>query len=107
MELIRAQLDLKVSTRDLNKVVIKASLANISPRVYGTRLKLNYVTQVRGRCPTFAIFCNDPELLYFSYSRFIENEIRSNFGITKVPITVIFKKELKNMKDDDEQIKHK
>ncbi|MDA8395753.1 MAG: ribosome biogenesis GTPase Der [Candidatus Dormibacteraeota bacterium] len=58
----------------------------------GRRLRLYYATQARSQVPTFVLFVNDPELLHFSYSRYLENQLRQRFGFAGVPIRLLTRK---------------
>ncbi len=58
----------------------------------GRRLRLYYATQARSQVPTFVLFVNDPELLHFSYSRYLENQLRQRFGFAGVPIRILTRK---------------
>ncbi|MCF6408243.1 ribosome biogenesis GTPase Der [Pseudalkalibacillus salsuginis] len=80
---------MRVRTNVLNDVVMDAVMMNPTPTDKGRRLKINYVTQVATRPPTFVLFVNDPELLHFSYKRFIDNRIREAFGFKGTPIRII------------------
>ncbi|WP_261129144.1 ribosome biogenesis GTPase Der [Bacillus sp. Marseille-Q3570] len=80
---------MRVKTNVLNDVVMDAVMMNPTPTDKGRRLKINYVTQVATKPPTFVLFVNDPELLHFSYKRFIENRIREAFGFKGTPIRII------------------
>jgi GTP-binding protein len=64
-------------------------MMNPTPTDKGKRLRINYTTQVAIKPPTFVLFVNDPELLHFSYKRFIENRIREAFGFKGTPIRII------------------
>ncbi|MER2254007.1 MAG: ribosome-associated GTPase EngA, partial [Priestia megaterium] len=55
----------------------------------GKRLKIYYTTQVAVGPPTFVVFVNDPELMHFSYKRFLENKLREAFGFEGTPIKII------------------
>ena len=66
-----------------------AMAMNPTPTVKGNRLKVLYVTQVGVKPPTFVLFVNDPEIVHFSFKRFIENRIREAFGFTGTPIHII------------------
>lgn len=88
---IRDQLQIKVSTSGLEDLILKSQALYSVPNVHGKKIKLSYAVQVQGQIPTFVIFCNNPQLLHFSYARFIENQIRNVFGINLVPITVYYK----------------
>jgi GTP-binding protein len=88
---IQAQLKTKVNTQMLNNVVAKAQLANPSPKNGGGRLSISYATQVKSQIPSFVLFVNKPDYLHFTYARYIENQIRTAFGIDSVPILVYYK----------------
>ena len=59
------------------------------PSDKGKRLKIYYMTQVTTRPPTFACFVNRAELFHFSYQRYLENQIRENFGFEGTPIRML------------------
>ena len=59
---------------------------NPTSTVNGKRLRVYYATQVAIQPPTFVVFVNDPELMHFSYERFLENQIRKSFDFTGTPI---------------------
>lgn len=79
---------MRVQTHLLNDVIMDAVAMNPTPTHNGNRLKIYYVTQVAVKPPTFVIFVNDPELLHFSYERFLENRIRDAFNFTGTPIRI-------------------
>ncbi|MGH7611048.1 MAG: ribosome biogenesis GTPase Der, partial [Candidatus Dormibacteria bacterium] len=54
----------------------------------GRRLRLYYAVQARSPVPTFALFVNDPDLVHFSYGRYLENQIRERFGFEGAPVRV-------------------
>ncbi|AXI40032.1 MAG: ribosome biogenesis GTPase Der [Bacillaceae bacterium] len=83
---------MRVQTNVLNDVIMDAVAMNPTPTDHGTRLKIYYATQVSVKPPTFVIFVNDPELLHFSYERFLENRIRDAFGFEGTPIKIIARK---------------
>ncbi|WP_285766242.1 ribosome biogenesis GTPase Der [Peribacillus sp. SI8-4] len=78
----------RVQTNVLNEVVMDAVAMNPTPTHNGNRLKIYYTTQVAIKPPTFVVFVNDPELLHFSYERFLENRIRDAFGFEGTPIRI-------------------
>ncbi|OEH93467.1 ribosome biogenesis GTPase Der [Bacillus solimangrovi] len=80
--------NLRVQTNILNEVVMDAVAMNPTPTDKGRRLKIYYATQVAVKPPTFVIFVNDPELMHFSYLRFLENQIREAFGFKGTPIKI-------------------
>ncbi|EIB8715820.1 ribosome biogenesis GTPase Der [Listeria monocytogenes] len=83
---------LRVQSSMLNDVISDAVAMNPSPMDKGKRLKIFYTTQVAGKPPTFVVFVNDPELMHFSYERFLENRIREAFPFEGTPIRVIARK---------------
>lgn len=82
---------MRVATSTLNEVIREAVALNPPPAEGGRRLKILYATQTGVRPPTFVIFVNDPELVHFSYARYLENRIRSSFGFEGTPINLIFR----------------
>ncbi|WP_038069382.1 MULTISPECIES: ribosome biogenesis GTPase Der [Thermoanaerobacterium] len=78
----------RISTGTLNNVISEALLINPPPAEKGRVLKVYYVTQFGIKPPSFAVFVNDPEIMHFSYVRFIENTIRDNFGFEGVPLKI-------------------
>lgn len=83
---------MRVQTSLLNDVIMDAVAMNPAPTDKGRRLKIYYVTQVSVKPPTFVVFVNDPELMHFSYQRFLENQIRKTFGFIGTPIHLISRK---------------
>jgi GTPase len=79
---------MRVETSVLNDVIMDAVAMNPTPTDNGRRLKLYYTTQVAVKPPTFVVFVNEPELLHFSYERFLENRIRDAFGFEGTPIKI-------------------
>ena len=82
----------RIPTNVLNDVIMDAIAMNPSPTVKGKKLKVFYTTQVAVKPPTFVVFVNDPEIMHFSFKRFIENRIRESFGFTGTPIRIIPRK---------------
>ena len=78
----------RVETSVLNDVIMDAVAMNPTPTDKGNRLKIYYTTQVAVKPPTFVVFVNEPELLHFSYERFLENRIRDSFGFEGTPIKI-------------------
>ena len=79
----------RISSAVLNDVVMDAIAHNPTPTDNGKRLRIYYATQVAIKPPTFVIFVNDPELMHFSYERFLENRIREAFDFEGTPIHII------------------
>lgn len=80
---------MRVKSSVLNEVITDAVAMNSTPTDKGRRLKIFYATQVSVKPPTIVVFVNDPELMHFSYERFLENRIRDAFGFTGTPIHII------------------
>lgn len=83
---------LRVATNVLNDVVLDAQMINPAKPHLGKQLRIYYASQVAVEPPTFVLFVNDPELLHFSYKRYIENKIREAFGFTGTPIHILARK---------------
>ena len=81
----------RVPTADLNRVVTDAVRAHPPSHVRNRLGKVLYATQVAVAPPTFVIFVNDPELIHFSYRRYLENRIRDEYGFLGTPIRLIFR----------------
>lgn len=71
---------MRVQTGVLNEILAEAVAMKQPPSDKGKRLKLYYMTQVSVKPPTFVVFINDRQLMHFSYTRYIENQIRNTFG---------------------------
>lgn len=89
-EMIFAEYNKRVSTGLLNTVISDAVIMNKPPTRKGRVVKINYATQISTAPPRFILFCNYPELVHFSYSRYIENKLRESFGFEGTPIDIIF-----------------
>ena len=75
----------------LNEIMTEAVAMQQPPSDKGKRLRLYYITQVSVKPPTFVIFVNDKELMHFSYTRYIENQIRDTFGFKGTPLHFIIR----------------
>lgn len=84
--------NLRIKTNVLNEVIMDAQLANPAKTHNGKRLKIYYASQVETAPCVIALFVNDPELMHFSYQRYIENKVREAFGFEGVPITIVARK---------------
>ncbi|MDD2482242.1 MAG: ribosome biogenesis GTPase Der, partial [Lutispora sp.] len=91
VDFVSNQHSLRVQTGLLNDVINDAVLMNQPAVSGGRRLNILYGTQVSVKPPTFAIFVNDPELLHFSYERYLENQIRKSFGFQGTPIRLLIR----------------
>jgi GTP-binding protein len=81
----------RLTTSKLNNILQKAQDVHPAPSQAGRQLKIYYATQVRSDPPTFLLFVNDPSLMHFSYMRFLENQIRAEYGFIGTPIRVVAK----------------
>ena len=89
--------NMRVATGVLNEIVSEAVAMQQPPSDKGKRLKIYYVTQVAVKPPTFVVFVNDKELMHFSYTRYIENQIRNAFGFRGTSLKFI----IRERKDKD------
>lgn len=89
---------MRVATGVLNEIMSEAVAMQQPPTDKGKRLRLYYITQVSVKPPTFVIFVNDKELMHFSYTRYIENQIRNAFGFKGTPLHFI----IRERKEKDE-----
>jgi len=93
----------RITTGELNRVVRQAMTTHSPPMVGTKRLKVMYATQAEIEPPTFVFFVNDPELVHFSYKRYLENQIRENFDYTGTAIRLIFRKRSEDRFETDQQ----
>ena len=82
---------MRIQTGVLNEIMSQAVAMQQPPADKGKRLKLFYITQVAVKPPTFVIFVNDKELMHFSYTRYIENQIRDAFSFRGTPLKFIIR----------------
>lgn len=81
-----------ISTGLLNTIVNEAVIMNPPPTRKGRVTKINYATQIATAPPKFIVFCNYPELMHFSYMRYLENKLRESFGFEGSPMQIVFEK---------------
>lgn len=91
IKLIQNEQKIKISPSILNEVIQKAQTNNSPPIFKGGRIRINYATQIKSQITSFVLLCNNPNFLHFSYSRYIENQIRDAFNIKHIPIMLYFK----------------
>ncbi|MBZ0207421.1 MAG: ribosome biogenesis GTPase Der [Flavobacteriales bacterium] len=82
----------RIPTRKLNDVMLPEITHRPPPMVKDKAIRIKYVTQLPGVVPAFAFFCNLPQYVTESYTRFLENKLREHFDFTGVPIRVFFRK---------------
>lgn len=95
---VAEQQSMRIKTSVLNELIRDAISVNPPPMHRGRQLKILFMTQVDIRPPKFILFVNDPELMHFSYLRFIENKLREHFGFEGTPLRLIVRK--RNEEDD-------
>lgn len=83
---------LRIPTNVLNDVVLDAQMMNPPKSQRGRQLRIYYASQVAVNPPTIVLFVNDPELLHFTYARYIENRLRDAFGFVGTPIKITARK---------------
>ncbi|MDA8229194.1 MAG: ribosome biogenesis GTPase Der [Desulfitobacterium hafniense] len=91
VDFVSEQNSTRVATATLNGLVKEWVHLNPPPTDKGRRLKILYTTQVGVKPPTFVFFVNDPELMHFSYKRYLENHIRKSFGFEGSPIRIVIR----------------
>ncbi len=96
---VAEQQSMRIQTSVLNELLRDAVSVNPPPSHKGKQLKLYFMTQTDIEPPKFIIFVNDPELMHFSYLRFIENKLRENFGFEGTPIKLI----VRGRKEEDDE----
>jgi GTP-binding protein len=82
----------KVTTSQLNEVMLKAIASYNPPVVRGNPIRIKYVTQLPTHVPSFAFFCNYPDDVKQPYKNYLENQLRQNFNFTGVPVRLFFRK---------------
>ncbi len=82
---------MRISTGMLNDLLADATARVQPPTDKGKRLKIYYITQPSTKPPTFVCFCNREDLFHYSYQRYIENQIRSTFGLEGTPIRMVIR----------------
>lgn len=88
---VNIQHAMRISTGVLNDVLNESITKVQPPSDKGKRLKIYYITQATTKPPTFILFVNDRELAHFSYVRYIENQIRTSFGLEGTPVRFIIR----------------
>ena len=86
----------KITTGLLNQILAEMIAQNPVPTRKGRAVKINYGTQIGQAPPKFVFFSNNPDLIHFSYQRYIENKLREYFGFEGCPISIVFNKKNEN-----------
>jgi GTPase len=82
----------RVPTSELNDGMLPEIVHYPPPAIKGKHIQIKYITQVPGRSPAFAFFCNHPQYIQTSYQRFLENKLRDKFDFEGVPVRLFFRK---------------
>jgi len=93
---VNIQHAMRISTGVLNDVLNEAITKVQPPSDKGKRLKIYYITQATTKPPTFILFVNDKELAHFSYIRYLENQIRTSFGLEGTPVRFLIRERTKD-----------
>lgn len=88
---VNQQNTMRISTGKLNDILAESTARVQPPSDKGKRLKIFYITQASTKPPTFVCFCNRAELFHFSYQRYLENQIRSVFGLEGTPVRFVIR----------------
>lgn len=88
---VHSQNAMRISTGKLNDILADAVMRVQPPTDKGKRLRIYYITQASTCPPTFVCFCNNKELFHFSYQRYLENQIRSVFGLEGTPVRFVIR----------------
>ncbi len=81
----------RIPTSALNEIIHQAQDEHHATSKTGRSLSIYYATQVRSDPPTFMLYCNDPKLAHFTYTRYLMNRIRARFGFVGTPIRIVYK----------------
>jgi GTP-binding protein len=92
IDLVYDHFSQRINTSSVNSAIKKMIEKHPPPRIGRGRLKFLYATQPRTRPPTFVVFVNRPDMVHFSYERFIINQLRTHFQLEFTPIKLKFKK---------------
>ena len=92
IDMVHEQFSRRFSTSSINKAVQSIIEKHPPPRIGRGRLKFFYATQIRTKPPTFMMFVNRPDMVHFSYERFLINQLRENLRLESAPVKIKFKK---------------
>ena len=91
IDMIIENQSMRIATGVLNEILAEAVAMQQPPSDKGRRLKVFYMTQISVKPPTFVVFVNDKKLMHYSYTRYIENQSRSAFGVRGTPLSFIIR----------------
>lgn len=96
---VQESMSKRVKTSVLNEVLADVQQMQPAPTVHGGRLQILFAKQIDAKIPTFTLFVNDIRYVHFSYERFLENQIREQFGFEGTPLKLLFR----NRKGDSDE----
>ena len=99
IDMIIENQSMRIATGVLNEILAEAVAMQQPPSDKGRRLKIFYMTQISVKPPTFVVFVNDKKLMHYSYTRYIENQIRNAFGFRGTPLRFIIRERRKISND--------
>lgn len=88
---VKENMERRIKTSLLNEVILEAQQVQPAQSFKGGRLVITYAKQIEGKIPTFLLIVNEKKYLHFSYQRYLENQLRTNFNFAGCPISLIFK----------------
>ena len=91
IDIVSESATLRVPTGVLNEILTRALATQQTPQDKGRKLKIYYMTQVSVKPPAFVMFVNDKSLTHFSYTRFLENQLRDTFGFRGTSIRMMYR----------------
>ena len=91
IDMIIENQSMRIATGVLNEILAEAVAMQQPPSDKGRCLKIFYMTQISVKPPTFVVFVNDKKLMHYSYTRYIENQIRNAFGFRGTPLRFIIR----------------
>lgn len=98
IDMIIENQSMRIATGVLNEILAEAVAMQQPPSDKGRRLKIFYMTQISVKPPTFVVFVNDKKLMHYSYTRYIENQIRNAFGFRGTPLRFIIRERKEDKK---------
>ena len=91
IDIVNENQNMRIQTGILNEILTRALAMQETPQDKGKHLRIYYMTQVSVKPPTFVIFVNDKNLTHFSYTRYIENNLRNTFGFRGTSLRFIYR----------------
>jgi GTP-binding protein len=88
---VAKNMSVKIPGSKLNEVMLREIQRYRPPATSGKLVSIKYVSQLPSRTPTFAFFANHPKYIGDSYKQFLENQLRKNFSLKGVPVSIVFR----------------